>query len=107
MTTSARTGTGQPVVVVGAGLAGLAAACHLQGAGYQVTVVERESIPGGRAGRYEDAGFAFDTGPSVMTMPDLVADALRAVGAELSDVLPMSQLDPAYRACFADGATGW
>ncbi len=104
MTTIARTGAGQPVVVIGAGLAGLAAACHLQGAGYQVTVIEREPIPGGRAGRYDDAGFSFDTGPTVMTMPDLVADALRAVGAELSDVLPMTQLDPAYRACFADGS---
>jgi phytoene desaturase len=105
VTTIPRTGTGQPVVVVGAGLAGLAAACHLQGAGYQVTVVEREPVPGGRAGRYDADGFGFDTGPTVMTMPDLVADALRAVGAELADVLPMTKLDPAYRARFADGST--
>ncbi len=93
------------VVVVGAGLAGLAAACHLQGAGYRTVVVERELVPGGRAGRFESEGFAFDTGPTVMTMPGLVADAVRAAGSELDDLLTMKQLDPAYRACFADGST--
>ena len=49
-------------------------------------------------------GFTFDTGPTVLTMPDLIADALRAVDADLS-LLPMRRLDPAYRACFADGST--
>ena len=92
------------VVVIGAGLAGLAAACHLTGRGYAVTVVEREDVPGGRAGILARDGFTFDTGPTVLTMPDLIADALRAVGADL-DLLPMHRLDPAYRAGFADGST--
>ena len=92
------------VVVVGAGLAGLSAACYLTGRGYSVTVVEREEVPGGRAGVLARNGFTFDTGPTVLTMPDLIADALRAVDADL-DVLPMRRLDPAYRACFADGST--
>jgi phytoene desaturase len=93
------------VIVVGAGLAGLAAACHLTGRGYDVTVVEREDIPGGRSGQLVRDGFTFDTGPTVLTMRDLVADALRAVGAELDEALPMRRLDPAYRATFADGST--
>jgi phytoene desaturase len=93
------------VVVVGAGLAGLAAACHLTGRGYEVTVVERDHIPGGRNGQLVRDGFTFDTGPTVLTMRDLVADALRAVGAELDSALPMRRLDPAYRATFADGST--
>ena len=92
------------VLIIGAGLAGLAAACHLTGRGYAVTVVEREDVPGGRAGVLIKDGFTFDTGPTVLTMPDLIADALRAVGADL-DLLPMRRLDPAYRACFADGST--
>ena len=92
------------VLVVGAGLAGLAAACHLTGRGYEVTVVERADQPGGRSGRLERNGFGFDTGPSVLTMPDLIAEALRAVDADLS-MIPMTRLDPAYRACFADGST--
>ncbi len=93
------------VVVIGAGLAGLSAACYLTGQGHDVTVVEREEIPGGRAGRLNRDGFAFDTGPTVLTMPDLIADPLRAVGAELADLLPLKRLDPAYRARFADGST--
>ena len=74
------TGPTSRVVVVGAGLSGLAAALHLAGAGREVTVLEREDIPGGRAGRLEVDGYSFDTGPTVLTMPDLVQEALDAVG---------------------------
>jgi len=73
-------GPSDSVVVVGAGLGGLSAALRLAGAGRRVTVVEREDVPGGRAGVLRDAGYSFDTGPSVLTMPDLIADAFDAVG---------------------------
>ncbi|MDX3378407.1 phytoene desaturase [Streptomyces sp. ME02-6991-2A] len=92
------------VVVVGAGLAGLAATLHLLGAGRRVTVVERESGPGGRAGLLESGGFRIDTGPTVLTMPDLVEEAFAAVGDRLADRLELIPLDPAYRARFADGS---
>ncbi|MEW1612518.1 MULTISPECIES: phytoene desaturase [unclassified Streptomyces] len=91
------------VVVVGAGLAGLAATLHLLGAGRRVTVVERESVPGGRAGLLESGGYRIDTGPTVLTMPDLVEEAFAAVGDEMADRLELIGLDPAYRARFADG----
>ena len=93
------------VVIIGAGLSGLAAACHLTGQGYDVTVVDRADIPGGRSGQLVQDGFTFDTGPTVLTMPDLIADALRAVGSDLSAVGPLKRLDPAYRARYADGST--
>lgn len=93
------------VVVVGAGLAGLAAACHLVGDGHRVTVLEREDVPGGRAGRLTREGFTFDTGPTVLTMPDLIDRPLRAAGSSLAERLELSLLDPAYRAFFADGST--
>ncbi|MFD6796888.1 phytoene desaturase [Streptomyces cyaneofuscatus] len=92
------------VVVVGAGLAGLSATLHLLGAGRRVTVVERESGPGGRAGLLESGGFRIDTGPTVLTMPDLVEEAFAAVGDKLADRLELISLDPAYRARFADGS---
>ncbi|MFJ7062163.1 phytoene desaturase [Streptomyces microflavus] len=91
------------VVVVGAGLAGLAATLHLLGAGRRVTVVERDSGPGGRAGLRESGGYRIDTGPTVLTMPDLVEEAFAAVGDRLADRLELIPLDPAYRARFADG----
>ncbi|HEU5006740.1 MAG TPA: phytoene desaturase family protein [Jatrophihabitantaceae bacterium] len=93
------------VVVVGAGLGGLSAALYLAGAGREVTVLEREPVPGGRCGLIRDGGYAFDTGPTVLTMPELVAAPLRAVGEELADWLTLHRLDPAYRARFADGSS--
>lgn len=98
------TGPTDRVVVVGAGLGGLAAALHLAGAGRQVTVLERAAEPGGRAGRLALDGYEFDTGPTVLTMPELIAEALAAVGEDLSDWLDLTRLDPAYRAWFPDGS---
>jgi phytoene desaturase len=107
MMTGMRTVSGPTdrVVVVGAGLGGLACALHLAGAGRQVTVVEREPVPGGRAGRLSLDGYEFDTGPTVLTMPDLIAEPLAAVGEELTDWLELMPLDPAYRAFYPDGST--
>ena len=92
------------VVIIGAGLAGLAAALHLAGRGRAVTVVERETFPGGRAGRLDADGYRIDTGPTVLTMPDVVEETLAAVGENLAGRLDLVRLDPAYRAMFADGS---
>ncbi|MCA2319560.1 phytoene desaturase [Mycobacterium intracellulare] len=92
------------VVVVGAGLAGLSAALHLAGRGRAVTVVEREPWPGGRAGRLDIDGYRIDTGPTVLTMPDIIDETFAAVGETTSNRLELSPVDPAYRAVFADGS---
>ena len=99
------TGPTERVVVVGAGLGGLACALHLAAAGRQVTVVERERIPGGRAGHLNLGGYEFDTGPTVLTMPSLIEEPLAAVGENLADWLELTPLDPAYRAHYPDGST--
>jgi phytoene desaturase len=99
------TGPTDRVVIVGAGLGGLACALHLAAAGREVTVVEREPIPGGRAGRLSVGGYSFDTGPTVLTMPELIEEPLAAVGEKLSDWLELQPLDPAYRAYYPDGST--
>ena len=98
-------GTTDRVVVVGAGLSGLAAAAHLAGRGREVTVLERDPGPGGRAGRVEKHGYLLDTGPTVLTMPSILSDTFAAVGADLATELPLTRLDPAYVAQFADGST--
>ncbi|WP_137034509.1 phytoene desaturase family protein, partial [Streptomyces albus] len=102
--TRALRGPSDHVVVVGAGLAGLSAALHLLGAGRRVTVVERDAAPGGRAGRLVRGGYLIDTGPTVLTMPEIADEAFAAVGESLSDRVDLIPLHPAYRACFADGS---
>jgi phytoene desaturase len=92
------------VVVIGAGLAGLSAALHLAGRGRAVTVVERDLHPGGRVGRLDIDGYRLDTGPTVLTMPDIIDDTFAAVGDSLSQRLDLVPLEPAYRAAFADGS---
>ena len=93
------------VVVVGAGLSGLAAALYLLGSGRQVTVVERDVGPGGRAGRLELGGYLVDPGPTVLTMPHLADEAFAAVGDSLYRRVDLMELHPAYRARFADGTS--
>ncbi len=98
------TGRTDRVVIVGAGLGGLSCALHLAATGREVTVLERESVPGGRAGRLTVDGFEFDTGPTVLTAPELIAEPLAAVGEKLEDWVSLTRLDPAYRAFFPDGS---
>lgn len=92
------------IIVVGAGLSGLACTLHLAGAGYRVTVCEREAWPGGRNGTLKRDGFRFDTGPTVLTMLPLLDEAFRAVNTTAADHLTCTLLDPAYHAVFADGS---
>ena len=96
-------GKSDHVVIVGAGLGGLSAALRLAGAGRKVTVIERESVPGGRNGLLQRDGYSFDTGPSVLTMPSLIQDALTCVGEDIKDWLELIPVDPLYRAFYHDG----
>ena len=97
-------GKSEKIVIVGAGLGGLSAALRLAGAGRDVTILERESYPGGRAGILYKSGYSFDTGPTVLTMPSLINDALNCVGEELKDWLELIPLKPLYRSFYADGS---
>lgn len=100
-----RPGGDDHVVVVGAGLAGLSAALQLVGRGVRVTVVERGEHPGGRMGRADIGGYRLDTGPTVLTMPELIDEALAAVGESVAQRLTLTTCAPAYRASFADGSS--
>ncbi len=97
-------GKNDRIVIIGAGLGGLSAALRLTGAGREVTIIERESIPGGRNGLLQRDGYSFDTGPSVLTMPGLIQDALACVGEDIKDWLELIPLDPLYRAFYHDGS---
>jgi phytoene desaturase len=95
--------SGKQVVVVGAGFGGLAAAIRLQANGHQVTLVEKRSQVGGRAGQLKLDGFTFDTGPSIITAPHLLDDLWASAGATLQDDVDLVPLAPYYRIAFADG----
>lgn len=95
------------VVVIGAGVGGLAAAARLAAAGHSVTVCEQAPVVGGKLGLWEretPAGtFRFDTGPSLLTMPEVFADLFAATGDEWPGELDLQRLDPLIRHRFADG----
>ncbi|HEV7213377.1 MAG TPA: phytoene desaturase family protein [Blastococcus sp.] len=91
------------VAVVGAGLGGLAAAARLAALGHRVTVLERADDVGGKLGWYARDGHAFDTGPSLLTLPQVYRDLFTATGGPLEESVDLVRLDPAVGYGFADG----
>ncbi len=90
------------VVVVGAGVGGLAAAARLAALGHDVTVCEAQQEVGGKLGLLERDGFRFDTGPSLVTMPSVFRDLFADTGG-WPEGLELTPLDPLARYTFADG----
>ena len=88
------------IVVIGAGIAGLASAGMLARDGHAVTLVEQGEALGGRAGTWRSKGFTFDTGPSWMLMREPYEQAFRMLGSRLEDELDLVRLDPAYRVLY-------
>ena len=84
-------------VVIGSGFGGLATAIRLIAAGHRVTVVEARPQPGGRASRICDRGWRFDTGPSLITMPELLDELFELAGTSTDRELKLRRLDPFYR----------
>jgi phytoene dehydrogenase-like protein len=89
--------SGGRTYVIGAGLGGLAVALRLQALGFEVTVLERRSTPGGRASQLRTGAFTWDTGPSLIMMPWLLEDTFAAAGLSLHDELTLRRLEPLYR----------
>ncbi len=91
------------VVVIGAGMGGLSAAAHLHAQGHRVKVFESQSEVGGKAGRRVVDGFRFDTGPTLLTMPDVLRRAFRAANASFDKHIELLPLHPETRYFFANG----
>lgn len=92
------------VVVVGAGLSGLSAAMHLRGAGCEVVVLEQLPYVGGLCHDLVLDGVRHESGPTVLTMPEILEAAFAALGSTMTSRLQLNRLDPAYRATYADGS---
>jgi phytoene desaturase len=89
--------------VIGSGFGGLALAIRLQSAGVQTTLFEARDKPGGRAYVYEDAGFTFDAGPTIITDPSSIEELFALSGRKLSDYVELMPISPFYRLCWEDG----
>ena len=87
-------------LVIGAGFAGLSAASFLAKKGWDVTIVEKNEMPGGRARKFEAEGFTFDMGPSWYWMPDVFEKYFGSFGKKVSDFYELQRLDPSYRVYF-------
>ena len=93
----------EKVIVIGSGFAGLSAACHLAKKGYDVSILEKNSVAGGRARYFEADGFFFDMGPSWYWMPDVFEQFFAHFGKKPSDYYDLVRLDPSYRVYFEKG----
>ncbi len=91
------------VAIIGAGVGGMAAGIRLAAQGWQVQIFERNAQVGGKLNLVEQDGWRFDTGPSLLTMPDVARDLFAAAGASLDDVLDLVPLDPICRYVYPDG----
>ena len=93
------------VIIIGSGFAGLSAASFMAKEGWNVTVIEKNSTPGGRACQLKEQGFTFDMGPSFYWMPDVFERYFNQFGKKVSDYYQLTRLDPSYRVYWKDGHT--
>ena len=95
--------TKPPALVIGSGFGGLAAAIRLQVRGYDTTILEMRDKPGGRAYVFEDQGFIYDAGPTIITAPFLIDELFALAGRKTEDYVKIVPVTPFYRIVFPDG----
>ncbi len=93
------------VVVIGSGFAGMSSACFMAKAGWDVTVLEKHEMPGGRARKFSAEGFTFDMGPSWYWMPDVFEHFFKCFNKKVADYYQLTRLDPSYRIYYKDHST--
>jgi len=91
------------IIVIGSGFGGLSAAIRLQAKGHEVTILEKRDKLGGRAYVYEQDGFVFDGGPTIITAPWLIDEMFEAAGKRTEDYVKLVKIDPFYNIRFPDG----
>jgi len=102
-TGAAKTESRPTAIVIGAGFGGIALAIRLQVMGFQTTLVDNRDRPGGRAYVYEEAGYKFDGGPTVITDPDCLDQLFAIAGRKMEDYVKLLPVDPFYRLQWEDG----
>lgn len=92
-------------IIIGAGIGGLCTAARLAHDGYSVTIIEKESMVGGRAHRLEQDGYTFDMGPTILMMTDVLYDTFSYCGKNFDDYIDLQQLEPNYKVWYPEGET--
>src|SRR5512137_451989 len=92
------------VLIVGAGIGGIATAARLARQGCQVTVLEKNEKSGGRVGQMKLDGYTFDTGATLLLMPEVYAETFTALGERMQDHLDLHRIDPSYHLYFPDNS---
>ena len=92
------------VLIIGAGIGGIATAARLAYKGLKVTVVEKCEKSGGRCGQMTVQGHRFDTGATLFLMPELFAETYAAIGERMEDALDLQRIDPTYHLHFQDNS---
>ncbi|MFX0052679.1 MAG: NAD(P)-binding protein, partial [Candidatus Hermodarchaeota archaeon] len=94
----------ESVIIIGSGIGGLAAGIRLQATGkYNVTILEKLEQTGGRARVFNDHGFTFDGGPTVITVPYIFQDLFNLAARKMEDYVELVPVEPFYRIYFSDG----
>ena len=88
------------VSVIGAGVAGLASACRLQASGYDVTVYEKNAMPGGKMHQINKDGYMYDVGPTLVMMPEVYEDVFKQANKNPGNYITMHRLEPMYSVYF-------
>ena len=92
------------ICVIGAGLGGLSAAIRLANKGFEVDLYEQNSTPGGKAGEIKEMGYRFDTGPSLLTMPQVIKDLFSECGENIDDYLSINRLELICKYFYPNGS---
>ena len=95
---------GERVGIIGGGLGGLASACVLAARGYDVVLFEKSPWLGGKAAELREAGFRFDMGPTILTIPGVLRKIFDEAGRRIEDYLDLVKLDPQWRCFFTDSS---
>ena len=94
---------GLPVIVIGSGLGGLAAAAVTAARGHRVTVIDKNDWLGGKVAVLSEGGFRFDMGPTILTVPSVLKRVFAEAGEKVEDWLELVRLDPQWRCFFNEG----
>lgn len=93
---------GKNVIIIGAGIGGITSGIYLARKGFDVTIFEKNTVPGGRCGNIVKNGFRFDIGATLLMMPEIYKSTFQAMGRRMEDELELFRMDPIYKIRYRD-----